>query len=102
MRRYTTPFQELYIPGIDLTGADIYVTYADLHGNVIITKTDVQAEYDDTGTSISVRLTQEQSILFKANQEYQVQVNWMTGNDRAATCIAHFKVVDNLLKEILT
>lgn len=100
MRRYTTPFQELYVD-VDLTDCDVYVTYADLQGNTMLTLTNATVETMETGSKVVVRLTQEQSVLFQTNQEYQVQVNWMNGNDRFATCIARFRVTDNLLKEIL-
>lgn len=101
MRRYTTPFQELFIAGVALEGCDVYVTFADLQGNVIVTLDNATVVDSEIGSTITARMTQEQSILFTANQEYQIQVNWMDGNDRYATCISRIRCQDNLLKEIL-
>lgn len=101
MRRYTTPFEELYVPGVDLTSATVYVTFADRKGDAILTIYDADVvEYMD-GSKITAHMTQEQSARFIAGQEYLVQVNWLSGPERQATCIAHIRCHDNLLREVL-
>lgn len=101
MRRYTTPFEELYVPGVDLTSATVYVTFADQRCNEILTLYDADVEEYMDGTKISAHMTQEQSARFTAGQEYLVQVNWLVGTERQATSIARVRCHENLLREVL-
>ena len=102
MRRYTTEFPNLIIPGIELAGAKVFVTFAETSGKEILTVTDAEVENTEEGTRIHVQMTQARSALFQANQQYQVQVNWLDGEDRYATCIERFKVKVNLLQEVIS
>ena len=102
MRRYTTEFPNIIIPGIELEGAKVFVTFADLAGKEIMTVTDAEVTNTEEGTLIKVAMTQARSALFQANQMYQVQVNWLDNQDRYATCIERFKVKINLLQEVIS
>ena len=102
MRRYTTEFPNIIIPGIELEGAKVFVTIADLAGKEIMTVTDAEVTNTEYGTLIKVEMTQARSALFQANQQYQVQVNWLDNEDRHATCIERFKVKVNLLQEVIS
>lgn len=101
MRRYTTEFPNIIVPGIELEGTSVYVTFADLSGKEIMTVTDAEVTNTEEGTLIKVNMTQARSALFVANQQYQVQVNWLDNGARRATCIARFKVKVNLLQEVI-
>ena len=68
MRRYTTEFPNIIIPGIELAGAKVFVTFADLAGKEIMTVTDAEVTNTEVGTLIKVEMTQERSALFQANR----------------------------------
>jgi len=105
MRRYTTASQTLRIPGIDLTGMDVYVTYKQSlsYSNDPFTLTidTASVSYSDGTTVIVVSLTQEQTAMFTVGK-CDVQVNWVSSSDaRGATVPATFTVNTNLLNEVV-
>lgn len=100
MRLYTTPSYTLHVPGIDLTGKTIKVTFR--QGDTIVTKTDATATYSDGETVISVSLTQTESGQFKDRPGVYCQVNWLDSGQRFATSIAEIPPLTNLLSEVIS
>lgn len=96
MIRYTTPTHELRVEGIDLSSADVLVTYK--QGSTIQTFEPSSVVYDGTDTTITVTLTQAQSASFSAGS-LSVQANWLMDGMRNATSVAHINVGTNLLEE---
>lgn len=101
MRRYTTPTLPLIVQGIDLTGADVWVTLAQKAH--IITVDDANMELDEDGnTVISVDLTQFQTAEFREGT-MKVQVNWIDElGRRNASNEALITVDGNLLDRVLS
>ena len=106
MRRYTTPEDTFVIHGVDLTGCDVVVSYRQLIGHSTnahqLDIDDPEVSFDGTDTTLTVRLTQEQTGGFQAGQ-CMVQVNWIDPDGvREATEIATARVPDNLLRAVMT
>ena len=101
MRQYTTPVVQLRIDGHDLSGADVYVTFANRERNALLTITDPGITADEDGTTVEVHLTQEQTGRFAYGSYISVQVNWMELGERYATQIASVAWDENLIKEVL-
>lgn len=103
MNRYTTPTLTLTIEGINLTGMDVYVTFA--QGRVVLTKTldDGVALAINSGNSVlSVYLDQRETATLGTGNA-RVQVNWINASGtRVATRIKEVSVRQNLLEEVLT
>lgn len=105
IRRYTTPTQELLVEGVDLTSAEVFVSYRQKNTSFVFSGNQIQVEAitedERTDTLISVYMTQEQTASFKYNEDVEIQVNWLEGHRRNATVIARCKVSDNLLEEVI-
>jgi len=95
--RGVTPTFTLTFEGIDLTQAiHVYVTF---RGGATITKSD-----DDltiTATTISVYLTQAETLSL-AKGTVSIQANWTYGDgSRAASTIVNYNFTDNLLPKVV-
>lgn len=100
MTRGTTPTFVLTLPGnVDLTAAsNVYATFR--RGEVCVTKTG--ADLTLTAATVSVYLNQEETLLFPAKSDVEVQLNWTyPDGGRACTEIATVRVERNLLPEVL-
>ncbi len=94
MIQYTTPTHEFVVEGIDLSGCEVWVSYAQKGISV-----DVQASsvtYDDPDTTVEVDLTQEQTGKFQSGQ-VQVQLNWLYPNGKRDAVEVKNLVVDRNL-----
>ena len=101
MRQFTTVADEVTVEGVDLTSADVYVTY--VQGKSELTIEEPEVEYTGTeeqvGDSVvKVSLDQLQTGEFKVGVAKR-QVNWVTEEGRWATEVATVQVKENLLKE---
>lgn len=100
MIRFTTPTIPLTVDK-DLTGADIYVTFS--QGGVKLTKQNPEYTIEDSKTSLSVPLTQEETAKFTGSEtKVNIQVNWIyPSGKRGATDIQSVKSLTNLLNEVI-
>lgn len=105
MVRGTTPTFSLTVPEtVDLTAAaNIYVTFATMDNQNIVTKTGDDLEV--TEHQVDVFLSQEETLLFAVGK-IKLQINW-TYNDagtvkRACTDLAVISVKPNLLGEVIS
>jgi hypothetical protein len=104
MRRYTTPTLKLIVP-LDITGADIRVSIKQSSHKILKIGSAVTAVYDSRKgvTELAVSFTQEETGMFSAGGQAQVQVNWIKPNgDRGATDIETINVTENLLNEVIS
>lgn len=103
MRQFTTAADVIAVDGVDLSAADVYVTY--VQGKNELTIEDPEVEYAEpeglatVGTStVKVGLDQLQTGEFKVGVVKR-QVNWVTEEGRWATDVVTVQVKENLLKE---
>ena len=96
MRQFTTETDEIIVEGVDLTTADVYVTYG--QGSRVVTIENPEVAYSGSDSTITVSLTQDETGLFGTGAVRR-QVNWVTDEGRWATDIVTIKVAQNLLKE---
>ena len=98
----TTPTFILSIPedsGSDLTKANqIYFTIR--QGSIIYTKTGEDITIVDKNT-ITVSLTQEETLSFKYLVDAEIQLNWIENNKRYATKTRKIPLDKNLIKEVI-
>ena len=98
----TTPTFTLSIPedsGLDLSKAtNIYFTIR--QGSIIYTKTGSDITIVDENT-VTVSLTQEETLSFKYLVDAEIQLNWTEGNKRYATKIRKIPLDKNLIKEVI-
>ena len=105
IRRFTTPVHTITLPGVDLTSANVYVTYR--QGNITVTVSDVTVSKDGDDTKIMVPLTQEQTAKFNAGDPFMkesqamVEVNWIINGSRDATEIDPVDIKPNLLERVI-
>jgi len=86
--------------GADLSGADnVWVTLK--QGSVQVTKTLAEGQVDRQGNTLTLGLTQEETLAFTPAAPVQIQVNWMAENERSATEIVQIPVEKNLISEVL-
>lgn len=100
IRKWTSPTQELTVEGIDLTSADVYVTFQQGDETLTFSGEDITVAYEDPDTVITVHLTQEQTGVF-TNKAILVQVNWVQDGERDATDIVWFNPTENLYKRVI-
>ena len=108
MRRGTTPDYILTIPGQDLRGCAVYVTISQAGQRATLTGDRLKVEADDLdeagepgGTAISFRLTQRETLDFRAGQA-SVQVRWIDEENSAqATEIGAITIMPVLLEEVI-
>ena len=101
MRQFTTVADEVTVEGVDLTSADVYVTYVQGKSELTIEKPEVEytGTEEQVGDSVvKVSLDQLQTGEFKVGMAKR-QVNWVTEEGRWATEVATVQVKENLLKE---
>ena len=102
MVRGTTPTFIFNTP-VDLTEAtSVYVTFSEMDDDVILTKT--STDLDITSESVSVFLTQEETLSFP-NGKVKVQLNWIyTEGARVKRACSNQKTIiasDNLIDEVI-
>ena len=99
--QYTTPTFRLTFadPELDLTqAAAVYVTFRTAGTKITKTGEDLTVSEHE----IDVRLTQAETGLMRPGL-VAIQANWITAaGDRAASCIAHVNIGEQLLKEVIT
>lgn len=103
MRRYTTPTLTLRIDGEGLAGCDVYVTLTQGETEITVTGEEcTSVDVDDSGMTVRLQLTQEQTARFEPRKAVRVQANIVdsTGH-RFATDIQRVSVWDNLLAEVI-
>ena len=108
MRRGTTPTVKLVIANkdgsdCDLSGYDLYVTFEESgRDGVTLTKREddegVTVTHADNKTSVSVRLTQKETLSFAVGSTVKVQVRAKHLNTAIASGIAKFKAEEILLE----
>lgn len=100
MIRATTPTHKFILP-FDCAEyiKELLITYAQLGGNVL-EKTQDDVTYD--GDTISFTLSQEETNLFKANYDVEIQIRVLTkNNDAMASQIYTIPVMKVLNDEVL-
>lgn len=102
--RGTTPTYTLTLPStVDLTGKDVYVTFADKNYKKIIEKTNTDLDIDTN--VIEVFLTQAETLKFPLAQ-VMVQVNWVSEEAghiaRGASVIKQIPTCRNLKEEVIS
>lgn len=75
MRRYTTPTITANITGIDLTGMKTFTTLR--QGNTLLTLEDLPVTVTENGCKLEGVLTQEQTAMFEANNDINIQVRYI-------------------------
>lgn len=100
MRRATTPTVTIGIDR-DLTGCWYRVILAQRDG-VKLVKDETQCVLSEDGKTISVTLSQEETLGFSTAYDLQVQVRFGNGSDAAASDIAVIRVREILDEEVIT
>ena len=102
IERGTTQDIRCTLRGIDLSEADVYVTFK--QDKISVTKHDtVSVEYKDNKTVILVSLTQEETLTFKEKQRGEAQIRWRYGNGKVGKSnIKEFDVGRVLYEAVLT
>lgn len=97
MRRGTTPNITATV-GSDLTGMTVYFTFE--CGDVELTKSgdDVLVSVADGKTTVSTRLTQEDTLSFEEGEKCEMQIRATDGYVAVATTIGSVKVERILLE----
>lgn len=93
MTRGTTP-TNVFEPGIDLREASVYITYAQ-GNNILFTKTN--SDMTITETTITVKLSQKETLLFDPSIKVKMQIRYVFSDGRAdASDIMTARVYDVL------
>lgn len=95
MIKYTTPTLKCTIPDIDFD--DILLTLS--QGNTILEKIIEKESVVDN--QFDVYLTQEETGMFRVNQDIEAQLNIFKDEDRLATNIVKIKITKNLHDEVI-
>lgn len=100
MRRGTNPTVRCDLDR-SLLGADYYFTIE--QGSVEYTKTNEDAccSLSEDGMTLSVELTQEETLAFAAGQPAMAQVRYCKDGEYHATNIVQLRVDDVLLEEVI-
>lgn len=99
MRRGTTPTLTCKIDGADLTDCHIFITLR--QGGYELDIEDPEVVATETGCTITVILTQEQTLKFKAGI-VEVQIRWITSDGTAlATNIQEVEVYKILKQGVI-
>lgn len=99
IRLYTTPTYIFTVEGIDLSEADVYVTFKQ---NDTILTFNPTATYADNVSTMEVAMTQAETGRLKPFPLVQVQINWMLNGDRNATNVEYIIPNQNLIDEVIT
>lgn len=103
MRRYTTPTLTMIVP-LNIVGADIRVSIKQGVHKILKSGSAVTAVYNSGkgATELAVSFTQEETGMFSAGGQAQIQVNWIrTDGTRDATEIKTVSIAENLLNEVI-
>lgn len=98
MRRGTTPTLELTLD-TSVTDSEYRVTLA--NGKSAITKTEEECTLSDDGKTITLLLSQEETLSLNPNYPVKVQVRFKVGDLAFATNIVQTCVKDILYKEVI-
>ena len=96
MYRGTTPRIDIKVRGMDLTGAKTFVTLK--QGPVEITKVDIPCESTDDGCKLTVTLTQQETLRYKAHTAF-IQMRWLTADGKAYASPAKAISLKEILKQ---
>ena len=99
MRRATTPSIEIAIDE-NITGCWYRVTFAQRYGPKIVKDQD-ECELSEDGKTITVNLTQSETLLFKTKENVKVQVKFGMGDKVSASSIAVLKVGEILDEAVI-
>lgn len=99
MRRFTTPTISLSVAGADLSGAQAWVTFAQGEQVLTLRLDTIEGWHADAeGATVTLTLTQEQTAMFAADRDVEVQANVVDANGyRFATDIVTRRFGPNLL-----
>lgn len=100
---YTSPTEQYSVNGIDLSSAEIYVTYRqkNKHGKTVIkTFRPTNVEYDGEATTFEVELSQADTADFEVG-EAELQINYLLDGKRAPTFVKTIYVGTQLLEKEL-
>ena len=102
MRRGTTPILALLVKNCDLTGSTIYVTIKQQSRQLTKSGSNIfVAYYAEAGSMLAVRLSQEDTLLFKDGRA-EIQVRWITAaGDAWGTNVERLDVNKVLLNEVI-
>ena len=101
MRRYTTPTITANITGIDLTGYKTFTTLK--QGAALLTLEDLPCTTTENGCKLEGVLTQEQTAMFKANEDINIQVRFINSDGVAsATNIKRLNVNSVLMPGVIS
>ncbi len=98
MIRYTTPTEQYSVNGIDLSSAEIYVTYR--QGDVVKTFRPINVEYDGEATTFEVELSQIETSDLEVGKA-DLQINYILDSKRAATLVKTVYIGTQLLEKEL-
>lgn len=101
IRRYTTPTYHLTVENIDISFAEVYVTFKQKSITKTFSGDSIEMSYDGTNTGIDIYFSQEDTSAFTANKTAEVQVNWIINGRRNATAISVVDITRNLLEEVI-
>lgn len=101
IERGTTQPITITIPGWDLTGSDIYVTFK--QGAVCLTKKTMDSvAYANRATKIVLTLSQSETMCFEDKKAGLIQVRWIdAGGNAHKTKTAQFTADDLLYEAVL-
>ena len=90
----------LELPGIDLTGQDVFVTLR--QGSTALKIDEPQTAADETGSTVVIHLTQENTLAFQpGNVAVEVKAKDENGNVRATWPFGSFMVTQTLRNEVV-
>ena len=90
---------------LNIVGADIRVSIKQGANKILKRGSAVTAVYNSVkgATELAVSLTQEETGIFSAGSQAQIQVNWIRSDgNRGATDAEMIKVTENLLNEVIS
>lgn len=97
MIRGTTPTLTFNLPCAVSLIQSLYITFEDKSGETVLEKT--LADCDTADNSVSVTLTQEETLLFKERTEIRLQVRALTTEGDAVASRIYTMPVKEILKE---
>lgn len=95
MRRGTTPRHTFQVD-IDLTDAEVYITYAQ-NGSTVLEKTEENATI--SADKIIVELSQTDTLLFSAGVDVEIQIRYKKPNGTADASDIITVPVERILKD---
>lgn len=101
IKRGTTPLQTFKLPDryVDAEFEELYVVYQQNDMQLLKNKNDIAI----TGNIISLKLTQEETLKFKANRNpVRVELVWKTNiDDVDRSVIFEFQITETLLNKVV-